>query len=205
MNRERQNFILAGTLLAILFFSREWMQAHMARHMLLQMPMLAWVGWLLHAGLKESDQHCLEPWNRHGLTGFILFQCLAAFWMVPLALDLALISPIMTVLKITGWITAGFLLRQSMRQSHAAVQFFMLGNFAMMTAVVSDIYEHAPNRLCNAYGQNDQVVAAQSLLWMLSAILIAWVIHTWRVWHHYVLNGDIQIKLSARVASDRNT
>ena len=205
MKLSQRNLIFGGMLLLALWFMRDWMEARMARHMLLQMPALAWCGWLMHGALAADDQSRLNPWNRHGLTGFLLILLLAAFWMVPLALDLALVSPIMLVIKITGWITAGFWLRQSMQQSHIAVQFFMLGNFVMMTAAVSDIYEHAPNRLCNAYGQNDQVVTAQGLLWMAITISTAWVVNVWRSWHPYVLNNHTEIALSASVASERKT
>ena len=190
MNVGLRNWVVALVLLAVLWVSREWMQAHMARHMLLQMPMLAWVGWLFHTCLGGSTEERIKPWNREGLSGFILFQCLTAFWMVPRAIDLALTSPTTAAIKATGWILAGFLLRQSMRQSHPAVQFFMFGNFAMMTAAVSDIYEHAPNRLCNAYRTNDQVVVAHGLVLMLVAMLVVWTLYTWRVSHNKLRHGN---------------
>jgi hypothetical protein len=44
MNAKRQSFWLIASvllLLLVLVFTRDWLQAHMARHMLLQMPALA--------------------------------------------------------------------------------------------------------------------------------------------------------------------
>jgi hypothetical protein len=167
-------------LLTVLVLTRDWMQAHMARHMLLQMPLLALTGWCLHRAGGTGLQIRLAPWNRDGLTGLILIQCIAAFWMVPRALDLALSSLGMEMAKYTGWLFAGALLRQSMLQSSFIVQLFMLGNVTMMTAVVSDIYATTPNRLCNFYGIGDQAVTAEGLWWLLLAIGFTWVLVAWR-------------------------
>ena len=168
MSATPRNVVFAGALLLALWLTRDWMQAHMARHMLLQMPLLAWSGWLLHASTGKRVQGGLEPWNYYGLSGFLFIQCVAAFWMVPRALDLALVSSTMAGAKVASWILGGFLLRQSAQQSNIIVELFMLGNFAMMTAAVSDIYERAPIRLCNAYVQGDQVATARGLLWLCS-------------------------------------
>jgi hypothetical protein len=167
-------------LLSLLAFTREWMQAHMARHMLLQIPLLALTGWSLHRVCGLNLQIKLAPWNQHGLTGLILVQCLAIFWMVPRALDLALSSVSMELIKYAGWLFAGMLLRQSMLQSTFILQLFMLGNVTMMTAVVSDIYATAPNRLCNFYGIDEQAVTAKGLWWMLIGVGIAWALAAWR-------------------------
>ena len=171
---------MAIALLFVLCISIDWMQATMARHMLLQMPALACAGWLLHASAAENLQARFAAWNQHGILGFVFLQGVAMFWMVPRALDLALVSASMAGLKIISWVIAGFLLRQSMRQSSALVQLFMLGNFTMVSAAVSDIYEHAPNRLCNAYGQSDQAVTAQGLLWLPAALTALWIYALWR-------------------------
>lgn len=175
MTAVQRNFAAAISLLFALGISLDWMQAAMARHMLLQMPALACAGWLLHASITENQQARFAVWNQQGILGFVFLQGVALFWMVPRALDLALVSAPMAGFKIITWITAGFLLRQSMRQSNPLLQFFMLGNFTMMTCAVSDIYENAPTRLCNAYGQNDQEITSQGLLWLCGELAVLWV------------------------------
>lgn len=172
--------IFAFLLLAVPVLTRDWMQAHMARHMLLQMPLLATTGWWLHRAAGTGLQMRLAPWNRHGLTGLILIQCQAALWMIPRALDLALSSLGMELIKYIGWLFSGALLRQSMLQSNLIVQLFVLGNVTMMTAVVSDIYATAPNRLCNFYGIGEQAVTAEGLWWLMLVIGISWVLAAWR-------------------------
>jgi hypothetical protein len=172
--------IAALLILMGLALTREWMQAHMARHMLLQMPALAIAGWWLHRAGGAALQARLHPWNRYGLTGLIFIQCLAAFWMVPRALDLALSSALMELMKYVGWIVAGVLLRQSMRQSNLMVQVFTLGNVLMMVAAVSDIYATTADRLCNFYSIGDQVSTAQGLWVLLAAITAVWALHVWR-------------------------
>jgi hypothetical protein len=180
MNTRQSSLLTALLLLLMLAATRDWMQSQMARHMLLQMPLLAIAGWYVHRAGGAALQARLAPWNRYGLTGLILVQCMAAFWMVPRALDLALSSPVMELAKYLGWIFTGVLLRQSMLQSNVIVQLFMLGNVTMMTAAVSDIYANAPNRLCNFYGAGDQAVTAQGLWMLLAVIGFAWALHIWR-------------------------
>ena len=179
MTAVRCNFVVAIALLFALGFSVDWMQATMARHMLLQMPALACAGWLLHASAAEKLQARLAVWNQYGIFGFVFLQGIAMLWMVPRALDLALVSAPMAGFKIITWVMAGFLLRHSMRQSRTLVQLFMLGNFAMVTSAVSDIYEHAPGRLCNAYGQSDQEITSQGLLWLSVVLAVIWTCALW--------------------------
>lgn len=194
MNAQRSSLFAALALLLALAATRDWMQSHMARHMLLQMPLLAIAGWYLHRASGAALQARLAPWNRYGLTGLILIQCLAAFWMVPRALDLAVSSHIMELAKYAGWIFAGVMLRQSMLQSNVIVQLFALGNVTMMTAAVSDIYANAPNRLCNFYGINDQAVTAQGM-WMLLVVMgVAWALQAWR---SGVFVGDAALRFTA--------
>lgn len=179
MSARRCNLTLAGLLLVILWGARDWMQARMQLHMLLQLPLLACCGCFLHASISEYLRARLEPWNRFGLTGFVLIQSLAALWMVPRILDIAQVSSSMEIVKFIVWILAGVLLRQSMHQSNAIVELFMLGNFAMMTAAISDIYENTPYRLCNAYGLSDQTSTARGLLWLLFTICTLWTLRAW--------------------------
>jgi hypothetical protein len=183
MNAKRQFFWLIASvllLLLVLVFTRDWLQAHMARHMLLQMPALALAGWLIHRASGDQLQNLLSRWNHEGLAGFILVQCVAGFWMVPRALDLALNSPGMELAKYISWIIAGVLLKQSMLQSHVMVQLFMLGNISMMTAAVSDVFANFPGRLCNAYGLTEQAETAKGMLLLLAVVTMAWGINVWK-------------------------
>jgi hypothetical protein len=180
MNAKRQSFWLIASvllLLLVLELTRDWLQAHMARHMLLQMPALAFTGWLIHRASGDQLQTLLSRWNYEGLTGFILIQCVAGFWMMPRTLDLALTSSDMALAKYTSWIVAGALLRQSMHQSHVMVQLFFLGNVTMMTAAISDIYLNASVRLCNAYGLTEQTATAKGLLLLLAVVVMIWAIN----------------------------
>jgi hypothetical protein len=167
-------------LVVLLVITRDWMQAHMARHMLVQMPLLALLGWQLALYGGERFQSRLEPFNLYGLSGFLLFQCIAAFWMVPRAIDLVLSTPAMEVAKIVSWLIAGVGLRQSMLQSNSIVQLFMLGNIALMLAAASDGYAAAPTRLCNAYSLQDQMAVANGLLLWLAILVALWMLHVWR-------------------------
>jgi hypothetical protein len=180
MTTKRWPLIVALFLGTLLVLTRDWMHAHMARHMLVQMPLLALLGWQLALVSGERFNAQLEPFNRYGLTGFLLVQCVAAFWMVPRAIDLVLSSPPMEAAKVVSWLVAGIGLRQSMLQSSSLIQLFMLGNVAMMFAATSQAYAEAPARLCNAYSLGDQQVVAQGLLIWLGVLTALWLLHVWR-------------------------
>jgi hypothetical protein len=181
MNMSRSYLLAVLLLLLALALTRDWMQSHMARHMLLQMPALAVAGWGLHQVGGAALHRHLAPWNRYGLTGLLLIQCMVAFWMVPRALDLALSSSGVELAKYTSWVFTGAMLRQSMLQSHVIAQMFMLGDITLMTAAVSDIYAASPNRLCNYYGLGDQVVTAQGMWMLLTIVGLAWALQAYRM------------------------
>ena len=53
-------------------FSRHWLEATLAGHVLVQMPLLALSGLLIGAALAPRLDRVMERWNRFGLAGFTL-------------------------------------------------------------------------------------------------------------------------------------
>lgn len=72
--------------------SRAALEANMAAHMLVQIPLLAAAGALLACGLPRRTRAALERWNGRGIPGIVLALGLSAYWMIPRALDAALAS-----------------------------------------------------------------------------------------------------------------
>jgi len=129
-----------------------------------------------------------ERFDRYGLTGWLFALLVAAFWMVPAALDAAVASTAFDAAKFASLIAAGFLLRGAMRRSPFALEAFFVGNFTWMGATVGLLYQEAESRLCLAYLADAQQRAGTGLVVLAVAVLVAWV--ALRLARGYILSSD---------------
>ncbi len=162
--------------LAALPFSRQVLEASMARHMLAQFPWLMGSGALLAAGLPQRVRQALARWNAHGISGLLATALVLAVLMVPRALDLALVNPGIETAKYAALVLAGGLLRLSWRAAGLLVQAFFLGNVLPMMVVVGQLYIDSPIRVCNAYLLDDQAWLGQCLVWLALALALLWLV-----------------------------
>lgn len=162
----------AALLLAAIAF-RHPLEQTMARHMLVQIPMLIGAGVAASRGLPGPLQR-LGAWNDHGLTGLLAFLLATAYWMIPRALDSAVASAPAELAKVASLLAAGLLLPGSLARANTILQLFFLGNFASMTAIVGMLYQDAPRRLCNFYLVDDQMVAGTGLVALAIVIPVLW-------------------------------
>src|SRR6476660_7972376 len=94
-----------------------WLESDMARHMLLEFPLLMLLGaGLAHYAPRCMDSH-IERFDRYGLTGWTFASLVLAFWMIPAALDAALGNAVVNCAKYASLIAAGFALSSAMRRS----------------------------------------------------------------------------------------
>lgn len=156
--------------------SRGWLEADMARHMLVQFPLLVAAGALVGASLPRRVGERLAAFNAHGLAGFALFLLVTAFWMIPRALDEALLSPGIEAAKFASLVAAGAGLPLSLRAAAPVVQAFFIGNWVWMSAAVGLLYEDAPARLCNFYLLDQQALAGRGLVALAVIVPLAWVV-----------------------------
>ena len=147
----------------------------MARHMLLQFPLLALCGFVLAAKLPRQWQAGMNRWNGHGITGLFATALVLALLMIPRVLDLALIDGRIELAKWLALILCGAALRLSWQPAGLLVQGFFLGNVLPMTVVVGYLFESSPVRVCNAYLLDDQERLGQGLIWISAAIALVWV------------------------------
>lgn len=184
MTRPNQQaaFGLLLLLAALLPGLRQWLEADMARHMLLQFPLLVAAGGLLASSLPAHMRRAFAHCNAHGLTGLLLAMLVLALWMVPRALDEAVRSTAIDAIKAASLLTAGAALRLSWAPAGPVVQAFFLGSWAWMNATVGTLYLQSPLRLCNAYLSSDQnqagrglvVIALAGVAWWLSRPEVRW-------------------------------
>jgi hypothetical protein len=167
----------------------------MVWHTLIQMPLLVLAGWLAHAAFdKASDTpfgKALDAsgqptasapradWfgaiNRYGLTGFMLAQLIALYWMIPSSIDRAVVLPSVDLVKlVTLWI-CGLALRDAMRRSPAPVQIFFVGYTLPMMLWLGLYLATTEIRLCNAYPLDTQIEAGRGMMGLSAALGLLWL------------------------------
>jgi hypothetical protein len=173
-------------LLALAIAFRQQMESSMALHMLLQIPLLLCAGALIASTLAAAsrERHVLAwlagHWRSHdenGVTGLVALTVASAYWMIPKALDHVLASPTADFWKIVSLLAIGAMLPGAFARANRIIQLFFLGNLVSMMAIAGMLYQDAPQRLCNSYLMDDQVVAGTGLVVFAIAIALAWVAH----------------------------
>jgi len=165
---------MPGVLLAALALARPWLESHMARHMGLELPLLFMVGWLAARLAGPRLTRALDPWNAHGLSALVFGALAMAFWMVPAALDMAVLNPLMGTIKVGAWLLAGLLLGASWNRSGLVVQAFFLFNGCWMTIAVGLVYQQASSQLCSVYLPDEQ--------WSAGAAMVFWAVAVFTLW-----------------------
>jgi hypothetical protein len=144
---------------------RHAVESQMALHMLVQFPLLLGAGWAL-GRLFAARLARLDALDLHGLLGATVVSCVSAFWMIPAALDLAVLAGPMRAAKFASWLAAGALLARSWPRLADEVAVFFLGNLAWMFATAGLLYRDSESRLCVSYLAEDQVWTGNGLLAM---------------------------------------
>lgn len=160
------------TFLPLLFFwpsLRHAVEGSMALHMLGQFPLLLASGW---AAARLTAVSPLRRLDANGLLGVTAAACVAAFWMIPAALDLSLLSPAANVAKYVSWWSAGALLAASWTQMRVELAAFFLGNMAWMLATVGLLFREAEGRLCVNYLVDEQLITGNGLLLIAVGLLM---------------------------------
>lgn len=179
------NSLLAVCVLATALLFRGPLMAFMSTHMLVQIPLLVLAGifaeqaWRAGRGrLPERSRGSGSPgwsYNEYGVPGMLFASLIGACWMLPRALDDALLVWQVAAFKYVGLFVAGVVLRASVRRSNTVIKLFFLGNFCWMSAIVGMIYLDQPVRLCNAYLQNDQEWAGRGLIALAIILPSSWL------------------------------
>jgi hypothetical protein len=158
-----RQWLLAALPLLLLWPSlRHAIESSMALHMLLEFPLLFAAGWAASGLTSPPTQSC--RWDWRGLAGCGLLLAVSAFWMIPAALDLALLDDRVAVAKYLSWWLAGAALAGSWRRLDAVVALFMGGNLIWMMATAGLIYQSSPERLCVNYLQGEQAWTGAGLI-----------------------------------------
>lgn len=153
---------------------RALIEQSMVWHMLVQMPLLVAAGACAATAWPSALGGRWARWNRYGLTGFMLAQCITAYWMIPALVDRAVVLPGADACKLATLWLAGVALRQGWAQSAPAVQLFFLGYGLPMMAWLGFYLAGTDLRLCNAYSLQSQLRTGQGLVALAAVLALAW-------------------------------
>jgi hypothetical protein len=106
--------LLIAAFAGLLVFSLEnWLEGDMARHMLIELPLLLIAGAAIGRALDERFGAQIACCNQMGLVGFAFASITLAYWMIPAALDAALLDEWVAVGKYISLVASGALLWSS--------------------------------------------------------------------------------------------
>jgi len=156
---------------------RALIEQSMLWHMAVQMPLLVASGWMLHRHVAGPSGR--EPaWDRFGLTSFMLSQLILSYWMLPLAVDRAVVLPHVDLLKLVSLAAAGAWMHAATRRSPPALQMFFVGTTVSMLLAVGSFLVTTDTRLCNAYAMASQQGAGAALVALGLGVGLVWLIRT---------------------------
>jgi hypothetical protein len=171
--------LLAGTVAASLSMPplRSLIEQSMGWHMAIQMPLLLLSGWLAMGRIgQRSSMAWWSAFNRYGMTGFIAALIVLAYWMLPLAIDRAVVLPTTDVLKLVSLWTTGAVLRHSFERAPAVLQLFFVGTAIPMAIWLGFYFASTDLRLCNAYSLQSQIQAGYAVVALAAAIGCGWLV-----------------------------
>jgi hypothetical protein len=151
-----------------------WLEADMARHMLVEFPLLLAAGAAL-VPRAERLAAGMAQFDAYGLTGWTTASLVLGFWMIPAALDAALASAAVNGAKYASLLGAGFALRGAMQRSPVALEAFFVGNFAWMWATVGLLYQDAETQLCLNYLADAQQRTGRGLVTAAVVVPLLWL------------------------------
>lgn len=162
-----------AVLLAALALFQPWLEASMTRHMGLELPLLFIVGWLIASVAGDRLVRVLEPWNLAGVPALTFSMLAMSVWMVPSALDYAVLSPVVAMTKVISMVLAGILARGSWGTAGLVIQAFFIMNWFWTTFVVGMLYREAPQQLCSVYLADEQAHAGMAMMaWAVFGLLL---------------------------------
>ena len=159
---------------------REPLEASMALQMLALLPGVFGAGWLAArlapARWQARAMAALRP---HALSLLVVGALGYGLWMLPIALDLARLSPAVNAAKFATVFVAGLSTGIALRVAAWPLVLFFGGNMVWMGLTFGMLFVDAPARLCASYLIDDQRMAGVGLVAGSAGVgvwLLAWVV-----------------------------
>ena len=161
---------------SILIFSTGWLaqqlQMSMVLHLLVQLPILIFLGYLYGMQLPDSLVERINRYNGHGIAGALLISGTGIFWMLPSALDASLSQWPYQLAKILSMsLLIGIAWSLTLKVIHPVLKGVFYIELWAMLARFGYLYKVSPERLCSNYLMDEQQMLGSLFLWL--AVLIA--------------------------------
>ncbi|HEX5339404.1 MAG TPA: hypothetical protein VFX47_00810 [Gammaproteobacteria bacterium] len=151
------------------------LESSMSAQMLVQIPLLAAVGWFLRGIVPRRLTIALESWNYNGIAGLILAALAVAFWMLPRSLDAAVTDPMVATAKFVSVpLLIGLPLGLSWPRMGFVIRGVFLAELVAMCFRLGWLYLISPIRLCSNYLLDDQQRSGKYLL-LIGAAIFMWL------------------------------
>lgn len=155
---------------------RAWLEASMTTHMLIQIPLLTAAGFALGYALSSQQRAALRRLVGGPLPCILAATFASSYWMLPRALDAALVDPLAAVAKFVSLpLLVGAPLALAWERLGLIGRGFVWTNFFSMLAVLGWLYVAAPVRVCNSYLAADQQDAGWWMIRLAIALFLAWL------------------------------
>lgn len=180
-SRQSPMAVLAGAGVAILALPplARPLEASLFGHMLVQLPLLLLLGVLMRPLLSfRGERPLMRRINRNGLPGVALALVILAYWMLPRALDQALVRPGAEAAKFITLPLAGALAAAGWRRMGFVARGFIVLNAIAMFVAEGWLFLIAPERLCNAYLLDEQAGVGRAFLILAGGLgaLVGWAV-----------------------------
>src|SRR5690625_744824 len=146
----------------------------MTIHMHMQMPLLAVAGMLMTPLFKQMFPQFFARWNKDGIPGILLVLIVIGYWLIPRAMDDALMSFPVEVFKFIIWpLLVGVPLFDSWGKLSDLWKNITLITLAIVYFIMAGVYIFAPDQLCNNY----LIVEQRTLGWAFLFIALCLIIY----------------------------
>lgn len=124
----------------------------MTIHMHMQMPLIAVAGMLMTPLFKQYFPQFFDKWNKDGVPGILLALIVIGYWLIPRAMDDALMSLPVEVFKFISWaFLVGVPLMDSWPKLSTLWKNIVFVTLGIVYLVMAGVYIFAPDQLCNNY------------------------------------------------------
>lgn len=168
---------IAGSyLLLALPASRSWLEASMAAHMLVQMPLLVALGVAAIRQLAGRQREALLARLGGPLPCMTIALFASTYWMLPRALDAAIVDPASEMMKFASLpLLVGAPLALAWQRLGLIGRGFVWTNLISMLAFLGWLYLAAPLRVCNNYLADEQLRVGWLLVELAGGLFACWL------------------------------
>lgn len=156
---------------------RHALEASMSTHMLVQMPLLAAIGFVGARALRAEVRVRVLRWLGGAVPLVLAAMFAASYWMLPRALDAALAEPVAELAKFVSLpLLVGAPLALAWPALGVIGRGFVWTNLSSMLAVTGWLYIAAPVRVCNSYLASAQQDTGMWMVRIAVLVFIGWLL-----------------------------